>query len=484
VAKITPCVPFVCLAVMTVSAGLPAAPITILNNGDPANRVDIVFLGDGYTQANLTAGTYDQHIQGYLNHMFSSPAFWDDPFSRYKNFFNAHKIDVVSNQSGADIPSQNIDVDTALNAAYESSGIERLLTVSRTRADRIRDQHLAGTGITADMQLVTVNHTKYGGSGGAWAVFAGGSSDAREIALHELGHSFSDLADEYVSFSGPYPFPEPNERNVTKDPAAEKWSHWLGFDDPRGSNLDVGIFPGAAFYPTGVFRPSRDSKMRSLNRPFDAVSREAFIHDIYELVDPLDDWLENSRPLTDAPLWVDVVDPQVIKTRWYVDGNLVEGAISESFDLAASGFSAGTYEVRAHAYDEAMDFAFSGGMLDLVRSRLDLLQQDITWTVTLTEAILKGDYNQNGTVDAADYVLWRDTLHQPATPAGSGADGDQSGTIDMADYDLWRQRLGNAAAMTGASPQTPSIPEPATAVLICLLVVFPPRLLPVRFTRR
>ena len=63
-----------------------AAPITIVNNGDPPNRVDVVFLGDGYTQSDLNAGAFDQHIQTYLNHMFTDSGFLADPFPRYKNF--------------------------------------------------------------------------------------------------------------------------------------------------------------------------------------------------------------------------------------------------------------------------------------------------------------------------------------------------------------------------------------------------------------
>jgi hypothetical protein len=458
------------MTLLAVSADAWAAPVTILNHGDSSNRVDIVFLGDGYTQSNLDAGLYDQHIQGYLNHMFSSPTLWDDPFPRYKNFFNAHKIDVVSNQSGADIPSRNIFVDTALNATYESNGIERLLTISRSRADSIRNQHLPGTPITADMQLVTVNHTKYGGSGGRWAVYAGGSSDAREIALHELAHSFANLADEYVSFSGPFPDSEPNQRNVTKDPSGAKWSHWLGFDDPRGSSLDIGVYAGAAFYPSGIYRPSPDSKMRSLNRPFDAVSREALIHDIYEFVDPLDDWLDNSAPLTDVGLWVDVIDPDVIKTKWYVDDVLVEGASTESFHAADFGFGPGTYEVRAHAYDDAIDHAFDGTMRDLVRTQFNLLQQDVVWTLILSATALEGDYNQNGIVDASDYVVWRNTIHRPAVPAGSGADGDASGTIDVGDFTFWRERFGNEAATARAGSVTSGVPEPSTTVLATALL--------------
>jgi hypothetical protein len=89
-------------------------------------------------------------------------------------------------------------------------------------------------------------------------------------------------------------------------------------------------------------------------------------------------------------------------------------------------------------------------------------------TVTYVNAMkLDGDYNGNGVVDAADYVLWRETLGQPVTTIGSGADGDQSGAIEPGDYMYWRERFTNIG-VSGAGEQ---VPEPAQAVLWLLAVV-------------
>jgi hypothetical protein len=73
-----------------------------------------------------------------------------------------------------------------------------------------------------------------------------------------------------------------------------------------------------------------------------------------------------------------------------------------------------------------------------------------------------GDYNGNGQVDAADYIVWRETLTQSAT-AGEGADGNANGTIDQADYEFWRARFGNA--VPGASGAA-TVPEPAALFLV------------------
>jgi hypothetical protein len=76
-----------------------------------------------------------------------------------------------------------------------------------------------------------------------------------------------------------------------------------------------------------------------------------------------------------------------------------------------------------------------------------------------------GDYNANGTVDAADYVLWRDTFGQPADPTGSGADGSANGTIDDADFDFWKARFGNAVPTALSGISSIAAPEPATIVV-------------------
>ncbi len=265
---------------------------TLVDNGPSSNRVDIVFLGDGYTAADHTAGTYTTDINSYLGYMFSNTAN-TDPFYRYRNYFNVHSIDVFSNESGADKPLDGIYVDTALDASYSwGGGVERLLYVSTSKANAARNAGLSGASFSAEMQFVTVNDAKYGGGGGSYAVYSGGNGSAYEVAMHEMGHSFDNLADEYGGYPGPYAGGEPSEINVSTFSNGAKWSQWLGYNQP-GIGV-IGAYEGARYYDTGLYRPSNNSKMRSLNRPFDAVSREKIILDIYALVDPLDAWRDNS----------------------------------------------------------------------------------------------------------------------------------------------------------------------------------------------
>jgi hypothetical protein len=88
-------------------------------------------------------------------------------------------------------------------------------------------------------------------------------------------------------------------------------------------------------------------------------------------------------------------------------------------------------------------------------------------TGTVAPPMATGDYNGNGVVDAADYVVWRDSLDQMVTPAGSGADGNANGTIDDADYDFWRARFGNTAPGSASGLGLAAVPEPA-ALFIAL----------------
>jgi hypothetical protein len=343
----------------------------VLNNGDPSNRVNIIFLGDGYTASEINT-TYVTHINAMLNHLFTEN---EDPFTRYANYFNAYRINVVSNQSGADVPPQNIYKDTALDASYYWDKVtERLLYVSNSKANAAMTSGLAGSGITADMKLVTVNSTLYGGGGGNYAVYAGGNGYAPEIALHETGHSFSNLADEYSYSSTTYTGSEPSRPNVTTDPSGAKWSQWLGYVDPAHPELGaVGAYEGAMYNDYGIYRPTEDSKMRNLDVAFNAVCREQIILDIYNRVHPIDRYLSNTAMLTNPDsLWIDVVDPDVLRVHWSVDGSEIVGATSETFDLPS--LSKGMHTVTALAYDDT----------PWVRVDNDLLSQSISWSVNIT----------------------------------------------------------------------------------------------------
>ena len=337
------------------------------------------------------------------------------PFGRYKNFFNVHQVNVVSAESGADDPSTNTFRDTALDASYLWDGVtQRLLYVNEFKTHAAIAGALSGTEIDPEMLFVTVNDTQYGGGGGRYAVYAGGNPVSLEIALHEVGHAFARLADEYDygGFTPRYDGPEPSEPNVTTDPSGAKWAHWIGYDQPGIGT--IGAYEGGYYHEFGIYRPSLNSKMRSLDQPFDAISREQFILRIYDYVDPIDAHTDNSAWLTDADsVFVDVIDPAVIKVRWSVDGKTIQDGGVYEFDLSDQGYGLGTFAVTALAYDDT----------DWVRTDLDTLQETVTWTVDVPTGVTACADNLTGTkrIDHISALAGNDKVY------GLGGDDTLSG---------------------------------------------------------
>ena len=372
---------------------------TVRDSGPSANRVDLVFVGDGYTAGELDT-TYAGHVDEMVDYLFGRHL--NDPYPRYANFFNVHRVEVESQQSGADDPANEVVRDTALRASYAwNGGPDRLLYFNTSLANQAVSTALQGSGVDVDMRVGVVNSAKYGGGGGQWGVYAGGNGSARDVAVHEVGHSFAGLQDEYT-YGGPADYTGPERSwwvNVSTDPQA-KWGQWYGYDDPfhdgtarpdpdgvaRGT-FDVsavGGYEGGYYSETGVFRPTQDSMMRSLRKPLNAVGREATILEIYDHVDPIDGFTPNDSIVNgDSELTVEVIDADVILVDWLVDGVLVAGDFGGTFSLTDFGYAAGEYEVTAVAYDGIVPMAFGGLDLDWVRRDLDKLQQRVSWQVVL-----------------------------------------------------------------------------------------------------
>ena len=446
------------LALLPVGAApVRAAYQTIIDNGPLDNRVDIVFLGDGYTAADIAGGIYAAHVDALLGQMFGED---EDPFPRYRNFFNVHRVDLVSNESGTDKPLEDIFRDTALDASYSwAGGPERALYMDEDKANAVLDLEFGPVDANyLDAGFVTVNDADYGGAAGAYAVFAGGYIRAPDIALHELGHSFGQLADEYWINGTTYTGPEPLAANATKesDPTLVKWANWIGYDDPDHLEIgEIGLFEGAAYREFGLYRPSLRSKMRSISRPFDAVGREQIILNIYRVVDPVDDWEPNDAPLANpALLWVDVIDSNVIDVQWYVDGSPVVGATGETFDLAGSGYGPGTYTVTALAADNTIG--------NWVRRDANELRMAVEWSIVLALVPpLTGDVNADGNIDSLDItpfvhaLLNTQAAFETLWPDGDywAADADMDGNVDSLDITPFTNLILSAGT---------TIPEPAT----------------------
>ncbi|WP_083929647.1 M64 family metallopeptidase [Catelliglobosispora koreensis] len=236
-----------------------AAVVTIQNTGPSNARFDLVIVGDGYTSSEM--GTLRQHAQSKWNEIAATA-----PWSTYRNSVNVWLVEVVSNQSGVDNdPYQGVYRDTALDMYFWCSGIERLLCLNETKA-----QQFASQAPGVDAIVAVGNTTKYGGAGyPSLATVAGGNAQAGRVAIHELGHSVGGLADEYWTAGTTYTGGEPSEPNVTKSSSCSKWASYLGRSTPDGGV--IGCFQGGHQYNYGIYRPSSDSLMRNINKPFNLV---------------------------------------------------------------------------------------------------------------------------------------------------------------------------------------------------------------------
>jgi hypothetical protein len=256
---------------------------------------------------------------------------------------------------------------------------DRLLTVNTGKADAALNNAIAGSGIGVDMRFGAVNDFVYGGAGGPYAVYAAGNGSAREIALHELAHSFSGLADEYGG-PGTYGGGEPNRPNATLDPSGGKWAEWIGYNDPTGSV--IGVYEGALQFDRGVYRPTQNSKMRNLGVPFNAVSREELILDIYRNVTPLDSFSPSRMRYVDPTLlFTERVDESVIHTQWFVNNShLPQLDNLSSINPMSLALGGGRHSIRVRAYDP------TGFDLEdtWVRRNTHLLEQSVAWSIEIT----------------------------------------------------------------------------------------------------
>lgn len=277
------------------AAAPPPGPVSVEkthDTGDDSNRFVAVVMGDGYTSANLTAGRFTVDAASLMS-TFAAKAPWD----AYWTAVNTYRIDIESNEEGADQPppGPGIYVDTYLNASFWVGGTERLLaldSVGLSRAFAAADS-MVGPGVW-DEVFVVVNSTKYGGSGGAIAVTSVHAS-AREILPHEVGHSFAGLADEY-DYGRDSPPANDHEPNVDFHFSGPdlKWLIWVEgstpLPTPNTSQYDnvVGAFEGAKYYTTGIYRPWRNCLMRNLFRELCPVCQEAHVLSLMNQLDLAD----------------------------------------------------------------------------------------------------------------------------------------------------------------------------------------------------
>ncbi|OYW30779.1 MAG: hypothetical protein B7Z47_03125 [Chthoniobacter sp. 12-60-6] len=395
-----------------------ATLFTVQNNGPRSERINLVFLSEGYTTADMP--NFATHVNNAVNFLFTK-----EPWAQYRSYCNVFRIEIASNESGCDngnTSGANGTRDTYFSAGFNTPSVSQLLTLAGTggsRAYTLLNTHLP----EYDVPVVMVNDTKYGGAGGGISVASVNGSSAA-VVEHEIGHSFAKLADEYDTEYTIYtPAEKPNTTAQTTRNLI-RWNHWIEATTPVATpetftyDSLAGLFEGSMYRTSGWYRPHNNSVMRSLNRPCGQINREQFVLQFYTRVNPLDGYAPSQIAVpTSGP---------VLNIAWKIDGVTQSGQTASSFSTLSDFIGNGSHTVSASVQDPTTFV------------RLDtsnLLGQTVTWNLTLSSQIpatlanWRTTYGADAAINTADrmpnlvkYALGLDaskTAPPAQLPAGS-----------------------------------------------------------------
>jgi IgA Peptidase M64/Peptidase M64 N-terminus len=190
----------------------------VMQNGAPRDKVDLLLMGDGYTAAEMEKWHKDAR-------RLTETLFAASPFKERRNDFNVWAVDIAAEESGVARPSDSVFRRSPLRATYDAFGSERYVLTFDNK--RVRE---AASAAPYEFIEIVVNDRKYGGGGifNQYATVAADNAFTPYVFVHEFGHHFAGLADEYytsdVAYEAVTARPEPWEPNVTADPHAAKWS--------------------------------------------------------------------------------------------------------------------------------------------------------------------------------------------------------------------------------------------------------------------
>lgn len=229
---------------------------TLLQAKDTTRCIHIAFVAEGYQQHEMPTFINDAQIA--IDALFAH-----EPFKSMKDRFNIIAVKSSSLDSGTSEPGNGIWRQTILSSHFDTFYSDRYLTTLN-----LKDLHNVLAGTPYEHIIVLVNTDKYGGGGilNSYNLSMTHHEKYRPVVVHEFGHSFAGLADEYAYETEEIPmYPhdiEPWEKNITtKVDFQSKWKNLIG------TNSTIGLYEGAGYSPKGVFRAYPDCRMRTNENP-------------------------------------------------------------------------------------------------------------------------------------------------------------------------------------------------------------------------
>jgi IgA Peptidase M64/Peptidase M64 N-terminus len=247
--------------------------IPIEKNGDPSDKVDFLILGDGYTA--LEQPKFEKDARRLAEILFST-----SPFKERRKDFNVWAVCPPAAESGISRPSTGLYRDSPIAATYDAFGSERYVLTFDNKAFR----KAASVAPYDFVEILANNHT-YGGGGifNLYSTVAADSEWSPYVFVHEFGHHFAGLADEYYTSAVAYTTPaervEPWEPNATAlfDPANLKWKDLVSPGTPIPTPWNKEQFEA---YSLAIQKRRRE--IRAANRPeadMNALFREELAHE-------------------------------------------------------------------------------------------------------------------------------------------------------------------------------------------------------------
>lgn len=243
----------------------------LLQSGNTQDCIDVAILAEGYTEKEMEIFYKDAEIA-------CEALFSHQPFKMLKNRFNIVAVASPSQDSGVSIPGQGEWKSTAVGSHFNTFYSDRYLTTSR-----VKSIHNWLAGIPYEHIIILANTDTYGGGGiyNSYTLTTAHHPDFRPVVVHEFGHSFGGLADEYAYTEAPspqYPYEiEPWEPNIsTLVDFGSKWKDMIPQDTPIPTPVEtkeadlytkVGVYEGAGYTRKGIYRPTTECRMKINEAP-------------------------------------------------------------------------------------------------------------------------------------------------------------------------------------------------------------------------